>query len=83
MTVNAELAAAIRRVNALWMQVPPRFQPPVDSAAWRRLERQIDRCLAAGDRDGALEAIERWEEHAKTIIAPALANAPLTDREAA
>lgn len=79
MTVNAELAAAVRRVNALYAALPARFWPEVDGRAWRRLERRIDHCLAAEDRDGALRAIADWEAHAREQLAPALSSAPLEE----
>lgn len=61
--VNAELAAAVRRVNALY-QRHPEPRPNVNGLTWPALERKIDRACAGGDRDAALEAIRAWEQRA-------------------
>jgi hypothetical protein len=66
--INAELAAAVRRINALYMRIPEGRRPNVDGSRWRELEAQIDARCAAGDREGALHAIESWERHAREVL---------------
>lgn len=75
--VNAELAAAVRRVNAIYSVIPASRQPDLDGSSWRRLEAEVDRACGAGDREAALLAIKRWEEHAQRVLAPLALNAPL------
>jgi hypothetical protein len=64
MSVNAELAAAVRRVNALYVRVPEDRWPDVNAERWARLEARIDSALRLGQRTAALRAIEDWERHA-------------------
>ena len=73
-TVNTELAAAIRRTNALRQQIPAAHRPAFDAEGWRWLERKIARTRS---RDGALEAIAAWELDTRLSLAGALVNAPL------
>lgn len=75
--INAELAAAVRRVNTLYAQLPRSCRPDVCGERWRSLEAEIDRASVAGDRAGAMLAIERWEQHASGVLSRLLLNAPL------
>lgn len=75
--INAELALAVRRVNVLYSAIPESLRPDLDGSRWRRLEAEVDCACGAGDRDGALLAIRRWEEHATRVLAPLTLNAPL------
>jgi hypothetical protein len=59
--VNAELAAAVRAVNAAFMRIPEDSRPI--AAAWTPLEEEVDAACASGDRERALRAIEAWREH--------------------
>jgi hypothetical protein len=68
--IRAELAASVRRVNSLYSRIPENRRPDVDGSRWRELEAELHECFAAGDRDGALRAIERWERHARAVLAP-------------
>lgn len=68
MSARAELAAAIRRVNAAYNRLEePR--PDVLGLVWRRHERAIDLALASGDEALALEAIAAYEVHAGRVLA--------------
>jgi hypothetical protein len=66
--IRVELAAAVRRVNHLYAQVPEEQWPPVDTARWRTLEDRVDAAGGAGSRARALEAIADWEHHATAAI---------------
>ena len=66
--IRAELAAAVRRVNCLYAQLPEDQWPPVDTAAWTALEDRIDAAMTAGSRAKALDAIADWERHATAAI---------------
>lgn len=62
--VSADLAAAIRAVGAAYDRLPETDRPEIGDEAWKRLERAIDDRCAAGDKDGALEAIRDWHDFA-------------------
>ena len=70
--LNAELAAAIRRVGAAYNRCPPAVRPEVNSDHWRQLEAEIDAAAARGDRDTALVAIEQWEHVAMAELGRAV-----------
>src|SRR5215207_836924 len=59
--VRAELAAAVRRVNAAFHAIPEARRP--DPASWDEIDRQVDAAFAAGDRGRALTAIHAWRDH--------------------
>lgn len=63
-SVRAQLAAAVRRVNAAYNRVPNADEIDVFSAKWRKLESDVDTALAAGDDLKARDAIREWEHHA-------------------
>jgi len=69
--INGELAAAIRRVNALRSSLPDEHRPIFDLARWRRLEAELRRACTTGDHDCALAAIDRWERQAASTLSPA------------
>lgn len=75
--VDAELAAAVRRVNADYWRIPEAHRPDVTGERWDALEATLDARCAAGDRQGALDAIAAWEGHARGILSTALLHAPL------
>lgn len=81
--VSVALSEAFRQVARLYEQIPEPYRPDVNGERWLELEREIDTRCGAGDTDGALLAIERWQEHAERVLTQALLNAPLTDRSAA
>ncbi len=66
--IRAELAAAVRKVNAIYGHIPESAWPDVDGDAWEQLEQEIDAASAADDRDRALAAIRRWEDHARSAL---------------
>ncbi|MBA2240029.1 MAG: hypothetical protein H0W09_02105 [Solirubrobacterales bacterium] len=75
--INAELAAAVRRVNVLDASIPESRRPDICGERWHRLEAEIDNACGAGDRDAALLAIRQWEQHAARALSRALLHAPL------
>lgn len=74
--LNYALALAVRRVNVLHEQVPEPLRPDVTGERWQALEREIDTRCGAGDREGALLAITRWETHARRVLEAALDKEP-------
>ncbi len=64
MSVNAFLAATVRRVNARYNKLENPEQVDIFSDRWRELERKVDTAMAAGDEQAAKEAIRAWEYHA-------------------
>jgi len=75
--VNAELAAAVRRVNATYSQIPESCRPDIAGERWANLERELDRACGAHDHDAAGLAIETWEAETLAVLTRCLANAPL------
>jgi DNA-binding FadR family transcriptional regulator len=71
--INTELAAAVRRVNALYTRIPEQRRPDVNAERWQELEHEIDRACKAGDPDRALRAIAAWEDHARWVLKGAAA----------
>ena len=59
--INAELAGAIRAVNAAYHRLPEDRRP--EPPSWDALSREVDAACAAGDRSGALAAIRAWSGH--------------------
>jgi hypothetical protein len=66
--INGELAAAVRRVNAVYSRIPEDDRPDVTGQAWSQLEANLDRSCAAGDYYEARGAIEAWERHAMRVL---------------
>jgi hypothetical protein len=67
MSIRAELAAAVRRVNAAYYRCPePR--PEVIGQTWSRLEFEIDAAIGSDDPGRALRAIAAWEAHAQGVL---------------
>ena len=79
MSINTELAAAVRRINALRAQIPADYRPPFDEKAWNALKL----ALAAADRERAVELIGDWEHNIRLDLFVRLTNAPLEKSEAA
>jgi len=75
--INAELAVAVRRVNVISEAIPESHRPDMAGERWARLEDEIDRACGVGDRDAALAAIQRWEQHAQRVLEPLALDAPL------
>lgn len=61
LSVNAELADAIRAVNAAFHLIPDDRRP--SAAPWDALRDELDAARAAGDRERALSAIRAWRDH--------------------
>jgi len=61
-TLRAELAAAIRKVNAEFERLPPEVQDAID-VAFDPLEREVDAAILTNDRPRALRAIGAWKRH--------------------
>jgi hypothetical protein len=58
-TIRAELAAAIRAVNAAYGRIPAEHRPNV---RWGLPDDLLEEALA-GNRSDALAAIEAWRDH--------------------
>jgi len=65
--IRGELAAAVRRANALYRRHPePR--PAVIGDSWDALERELDAAFEAEDRERALSAIRGWLAHIEAVL---------------
>ena len=69
-SIRAELAAAVRRVNARLHALPEDARPDL-RPLWRKFEAEVDGALTLGGEENARAAIERWERAALTAIAEA------------
>lgn len=58
-TIRAELAAAIRRVNAAFNRLSDEAQRQIDPTV-DACEAEVDAAILAGDRERALAAIRAW-----------------------
>lgn len=68
--LNADLALAVRRMNAIYARIPTDQAPDINGESWCRLEAEIDRASSVGDYEAAIVAIGRWEEHARRVLEP-------------
>lgn len=59
-TIRAELAAAVRAVNAAFNRLPAEAQGQLDVTA-DPVEVEVDKAILTGDRDRALAAIRAWK----------------------
>lgn len=59
-TIRAELAAAIRRINASYEQLPEDRRPEV---AWADWDEALNQALLAADRQQARATIRAWRDH--------------------
>jgi hypothetical protein len=59
-SIRAELAAAVRAVNAAYYRLPEDRRP---SIAYDHLDQELEIACTGGDRDRALAAIDRWKRH--------------------
>lgn len=59
--INAELAAAVRRVNAAYVRLPESVRP--DIGGWNALDAELDAACAGDDRERAVEAIREWANY--------------------
>lgn len=66
-TIRAELAAAIRAVNAEFNRLPKAAQDSVD-LCYNDLDAELDRALLGDDRSRALGAIGVWRDHHLALI---------------
>jgi hypothetical protein len=66
--VGYELAAAVRRVNALRQSKPDHERPDMSDGAWLRLETELDQACASGHKGDALASIHRWERSATATL---------------
>jgi hypothetical protein len=64
--INAELAAAVRRVNAAYAKLPGSARP--DIGDWNDLDAELDAACASDDRDRAITAIRDWASHYLALI---------------
>ena len=61
-SIRAELAAAVRAVNAAFARLPRETQEQIEIAT-DDLDRELDRALLADDRRRAMAAINAWRDH--------------------
>jgi hypothetical protein len=61
-TIRAELAAAVRKVNAEFHRLPAEAQDRLDVRT-DPVEAEVNAAMLAGDRDRAMAAIRCWREH--------------------
>lgn len=61
-TVRAELAAAVRRVNAAFNRLPKAKQASLNISV-DPCEAEVNKAILAGDRERALAAIRAWRGH--------------------
>jgi hypothetical protein len=60
--IRADLAAAVRAVNAAFAQLPAEVRDAIE-IRYDGLDRELDAACAAGDRERALAAIRAWRGH--------------------
>ncbi len=61
-TIRAELAAAVRAINAGFNRLPAEMQDRI-AINYDGLEGEMDAAILAGDRIRALAAIRAWRGH--------------------
>lgn len=61
-SLRAEIAAAVRSVNASFNRLSKSVQDAIE-IGYDGLEVELDAAVASGDRDRALAAIRAWREH--------------------
>lgn len=66
--IGSELALSVRKVNAAYHRLPESCRPDILGEMWTKLEVELDRRCAADDREGALQAIAAWHQHAISVI---------------
>lgn len=75
-TVACALSQAVDTARALYNQIPEARRPDITGESFQALEREIDARCGAGDEEGALLAIERWQDHALRVLGNAQAAMP-------
>jgi hypothetical protein len=60
-SIRAELAAAVRAVNAAFYLLPEEIRP--DPASFDPLQTEVDAACLSDDRDRAMAAIRAWRDH--------------------
>jgi hypothetical protein len=65
--LSAELAQAIREVNAAFCRLPDNRRPAL-APEWIALEDKIEAACARGDQTVAGAAIEAWRDHCLELI---------------
>jgi hypothetical protein len=61
-SARAELAAAVRAVNAAYARLPHSAQANIQ-IAYDGIEAEIDSSILAGDQERARDAIRAWREY--------------------
>jgi hypothetical protein len=61
---RAELAKAIRDLNARFHKLPPEQRPEV---GWGELDERLEAALASDEPERALDEVERW--HGEHLVA--------------
>jgi hypothetical protein len=64
-TIRAELAAAVRAVNARFNALPEFRRPDIH---WDGVDAEVDAAILSGDRERAIRAIEAWKHHHLALI---------------
>lgn len=64
-SIRSELAAAIRRVNRLYREMPKEARPDVH---WDGADDALEDALKADSHRQALAAIREWETHWRSIF---------------
>lgn len=60
--IRAQLAAAVRRVNAEFNRLPTSVQNRIE-ISWHGVDAEVDAAILAGDRPRAEAAIAAWKRH--------------------
>ncbi len=67
-SIRAELAAAVRAVNAAYNRLPENRRPVI---AYDALDRELDAACVADDRERATAVISEWRDHWLSTFAEA------------
>lgn len=61
-SIQAELAAAVRRVNAAYNRAGEPENARLTGPEWDKAETAVNAAIASGERGPALRAIDTWEK---------------------
>jgi hypothetical protein len=64
-SVRSKLAAAVRRVNQLYRELPEEIRPDIQ---WSAADDALEDALKADSHRRALAAIREWEAHWRSIF---------------